>query len=114
MAEFEGIFIEITPTSEESMEFRCGYQFPEGTDPDMIDYFKTIVAGFYGIFSSHPEDLITVGEIVRTVSDFDVPQSYDEEGVVSFEPDPDLLSQMGEEKVIDLAKYNPDPKKKKH
>lgn len=114
MAEFNGVFIEMVPSGDQSMEFRCGYSFPASADPDMIEYYKTMVAGIFGMVSTHPDDLVAVGEIVRTVSDFDVPAAPDDggEGEIVFEPDEELLDKLGKNKVVDLSNFKLDPKKK--
>ena len=110
--QFNGVFIEIVPGEDQSLEFRCGYSFPEDSDPEMVDYYRTMVAGIFGIISTHPDDLISVGEIVRTVSDFDVPPAPDDDPEIAFDPDNTLLERLGSEKVIDLTNYKFDPKKK--
>jgi len=112
MANFNGVFIELCPRGEGTIDFRCGYSFPADTDPEMVEYFKTMVAGVFGMVSSHPDDLVAVGEIVRTVSDFDVPQAPEEDAEVVFEADEELLKKMGADKIIDLNKYKPGPGKK--
>lgn len=112
MSEFNGVFIEMVPSSEGTMEFRCGYSFPASADPDMVDYYKTLVAGIFGMVSTHPDDLVAIGDIVRTVSDFDVPVASEQEGEIVFEPAEELLEKLGKDKVIDLNKFKLDPKKK--
>jgi hypothetical protein len=112
--DFEGVFIEITPGDEGNVSFKCGWKFPDDADPGAVDYFKSIVAGIYGILSSDPEDLVSIGDVVRSVSDFDNPVEEQEEPILVFEPDEEFLKKMEDSKVVDLSKFKPKPNSKKH
>ena len=107
--EFVGAFIELTPNdAQEGIDFRFGWNFPEDMDPAVIDLYKNLIAGIFGLMSAQDEEILSVGQIVRNVSGFDesvVEVNLEDE--IVFTPDPELLKSFEQSKVIDISKFRP-------
>ena len=106
---FIGAFIELIPNeTNEGIDFRFGWEFPDKMEPEVQELFKNLVAGIFGLMSSQDEEIIAIGEIVRNVSGFDdsiVPVADNE---IIFTADDELLEKLeSSSKVIDITKYKP-------
>tara|TARA_B110000858_G_C17738863_1_gene443924 strand:- start:348 stop:692 length:345 start_codon:yes stop_codon:yes gene_type:complete len=106
---FVGAFIDLVPNeTNEGIDFRFGWEFPDNIDPDIEDLFKNLVAGIFGLLSSQDEEIIAIGEIVRKVSGFDESMTPVSDTEILFTPDDELLDKldMGS-KVIDISQFKP-------
>ena len=106
---FIGAFIELVPNEDnEGIDFRFGWEFPDNTDPEIEDLFKSLVAGIFGLMSSQDQEIVAIGEIVRNVSAFDDNLTPVNENEIIFTADEDLLSQFETgSKVIDISQFKP-------
>lgn len=103
------VIIEMGPHQDGGISFASGWYVPEKTDPETEEFFKSLVAGLFGIISSHVDDVVSTGEMVRSVSDFDNPPASNEEFEVVFEPDEELQKRIDDGKVIDLTQFRKKP-----
>ena len=108
MTKFIGAFIELVPNeSSEGIDFRFGWEFPDNMDPEIQELFKNLVAGIFGLMSSQDEEIIAIGEIVRSVSDFENSIQVVSDTEIIFTPDDELLEKFQDSKVIDINKFKP-------
>lgn len=106
---FIGAFIELVPNeSNEGIDFRFGWEFPDNMDTDIQDMFKSLVAGIFGLMTSQDEEIIAIGDIVRNVSGFDQSIESVSKNEVVFRPDDELIEKLDpESKVIDIGLFKP-------
>lgn len=105
---FIGAFIELVPNEEaEGIDFRFGWEFPDNFDPENVDLFKNLIAGIFGLMTSQDQEIIAIGEIVRSVSDFENSIQVVSDTEIIFTPDDELLEKFQDSKVIDINKFKP-------
>lgn len=112
MKEFIGAYIEVIPSeSREGVDLKFGWDFPDNMDPEMEDLLRNIVAGVFGLMSTQSDDVVALGEIVRSVSGFDDSIQSISDNEILFTPDEDLLDEIEKDtkdtKVIDIRTMKP-------
>lgn len=108
---FVGAFIELVPNeTNEGIDFRFGWEFPDNMDAETQETFKNLVAGIFGLMTNQDEEILAVGQIVRNVSGFDDSIQVVNESELIFTPDDELLEKIQEKtetKVIDISDFKP-------
>lgn len=109
MKEFIGAFVEIIPSeTREGVDLKFGWEFPHDMDAEMEELLRNMCAGIFGLMSTQSEDVVAIGEIVRSVSGFDDSIKPISDNEILFTPDDDLLDEIEKDtKVIDIRTLKP-------
>lgn len=109
MKEFIGAFVEIIPnTTREGVDIKFGWEFPHDMDAEMEELLRNLVAGVFGLLSAQSDDVVMLGEVVRSVSGFDDSIKPISDNEILFTPDDDLLDEIEKDsKVIDIRTLKP-------
>ena len=114
--EINGVLIELFPDEEGDLAFSVGASFGPEITEEGANVLLDCAAGLFGLLSGQISQVMQLGQIVRSVSDFDEITFGDLPGDdIVFEPEEGLLDSLDEsekdDKVIDFKKAKFNPKK---
>jgi len=105
---FIGAYIELSLSKKVGgLDIYCGWDLPNDLDPELIETFKNLAAGIFGLLSCEDAGVAHIGKLVRAAPGFDDYMEPGADSDVKFTPDEDLLATLGKVGAIDLSKFNP-------
>jgi hypothetical protein len=115
------VSLTIYPDSEGDPCLSIGWNFDDNYDDDLVDYYRKIAAGLYGLISGRLDDVLSIGDIVEATTSFgSINADDDDEMEIVFTPDDELLADVEAaennkdrdvNRVVDLKTYRFNPNK---
>ncbi len=113
--EINGVLIELFPDEDGDLAFSVGANFSPDITEEGANVLLDCAAGLFGLLSGQIQQVMQLGQVVRSVSDFDEITFGDLPGDdIVFEPEEGLLDGIKDpedDKVIDFKKAKFNPKK---